>query len=108
MSHSLLGAAASIPPDDHEFLAFRTWWRWLTREERAKLIRVSGFEVSDAELAGMVGVDPRSLRRWAGYQEVKALSQSRPSANTKWRGRTHHRLNQPQGDGFSNPADPYA
>lgn len=106
---TVLGADALIPPDDHfSSPTLDQWWQWMRPEQRAIHIRLSGFDVSDAEIARMVGVTQRTLLRWDRYQEVKAFVESRPAPNTKWRGRTRRPLDQPWQRGFSDPYDPGA
>jgi hypothetical protein len=77
-----LANLASLPyPERLALAAFISYWLQLTRERRAGLAKAANPELTDAEIARLVGRDPRSLRRWAGYQRLKSQMKGRPRAS---------------------------
>jgi hypothetical protein len=72
-------------------MAFISYWMELPRDRRAALAKAAKPDLTDGEVAKLVGRHPRSLRRWDSYQSLK------PKANG-YRGSGRYL-------GFSDPSD---
>jgi IS30 family transposase len=105
----VIATASPPPPDDHEILAFLDFCRQLTRNERIAVVKSYRPKWTVREIADACGVSERTIIRSPSYRRLRAIDQSRPSAQSKWRGRAHRRIDPPpDARGFSNPDNPDA
>ena len=95
------------PPDDHPVLAWLDFFRQLTPNERVAVVKTYRPEWTVRQIAFTCAVSERTVIRSPSYRRLRAIDQSRPAAQSKWRGRTHRRIDPPPDErGFSDPDNP--
>jgi hypothetical protein len=68
----IVAILAELPRRDrNELLAFLDFWRELPREDRAIFARTLRPDLGEDAVARLSGVSPRTLLRWARYQEAR-------------------------------------
>jgi FixJ family two-component response regulator len=80
-------ALAQLPRKDrHEIHAFLDFWRELAGEERALFAKSVKADLTDRQIARLVGVTVRTLYRWERFQSLKAQLEGCPQPKRrKWR-----------------------
>src|SRR4051812_18849376 len=84
---SIPAAFPPPPPSGRGPHALSHWWNSLTPEVQAKLIKVSRPDLTDRDVASLVGISKRTLCRFESYRDLKALFEARKPVTSKWRGR---------------------
>jgi hypothetical protein len=93
----------SPTPADHDLIAFLDFFRQLTLEERIALVKSFRPTWTVVQIACTCAVSERTILRSPSYRRLRAIDLAKP-AQSKWRGRTHRRID-PRADerGFYDP-----